>query len=67
MKRRSRSHLIDDFNSLLLTAPDGARCMNADFLVHLERAVREIRREQARSTRRSFSANHIDLPQRTAS
>ncbi len=67
MKRRSRTLAADGFNSLLPGAPDGERCMNAEFLLHLERAVHEIRREQARSSRRSFSARRIDPPQRTAS
>ena len=67
MTRRIRSPAIDDFNVLQRAASDGARCMNAEFLVHLERAVREIRREQARPKRRSSSAHRIDLPQRTAS
>ncbi len=53
MKRSSGSRSIDDFNSLLPAGSEGARCMNAEFLVHLERAVREIRREHARSTPRS--------------
>jgi hypothetical protein len=61
MKRRSRSRSIDD----PLAAPEGAPCLNAEFLLHLERAVREIRRE--RSARRSLPANRIGLPQRTAS
>ena len=62
MKRRGRSRPIDDFNSLLLAGPDSARCMNAEFLVHLERAVREIRREQVRSPRRSVLSKRVALP-----
>lgn len=59
MKRGSRSRSIDDFNSLVLAGPDRTRCLNAEFLVHLERAVREIRREQARSTRRSVLSKRV--------
>jgi hypothetical protein len=62
MTRGSRSRSIDDFNSLLLAGPDRARCMNAEFLVHLERAVREIRRERARSARRSVLSKRVALP-----
>jgi hypothetical protein len=62
MKRRGRSRPIDDFNSLLLAGLESARCMNAEFLVHLERAVREIRREQVRLPRRSVLSKRVALP-----
>jgi hypothetical protein len=56
MRRPNRPVSIEQFSSLLLGAPDGERCMNAQFLLHLERAVREIRREHRHPTRRSAAA-----------
>ena len=61
MKRSSGSRSIDDFNSLLLAGSDDSRCVNAEFLVHLERAVREIRREQARSTHRAALSKRVAI------
>ena len=57
MKRRSRPLSVNKFKSLLLGAPDGQRCVNVGFLLHLERAVREMRREQARSMHHPSSAD----------
>jgi hypothetical protein len=40
----------DRFDRPVLSAFAVERCMNAEFLLHLKRAVREIRREQASSS-----------------
>jgi hypothetical protein len=56
MRRPNQPLSIEQFSSLLLGAPDGERCMNAQFLLHLERAVREIRREHRRPARHSSAA-----------
>jgi hypothetical protein len=50
MKRRTRPRPVD---SAMRNPSDGERCLNAEFLLHLERAVREVRRERTRSAGRS--------------